>query len=85
MYYLAMFSARNKCLKVIESKSGKALLEFYALQHTTGKKLAVICDESETVIMYFRGQGNNGLPKKVTDPSDDPEGIIGGKVVGISK
>lgn len=85
MYYLAMFSARNKCLKVVESKAGKASLELYALQHTTGKKLAVICDESETVIMYFKGQGNNGLPTKVTDPENDPEGIIGGKVVGISE
>lgn len=85
MYYLAMFSARNKCLKVIESKAGKATLELYALQHATGKKLAVICDESETVIEYFKGQGNNGLPKKVTNPDNDPEGIIGGKVLGISE
>lgn len=84
MYYLAMFSAKNKCLKVVESKSGEAL-ELYALRCTTGKKLAVICDESETAIMYFKGQGNSDLPKKVTDPSDDPEGIIGGKVLGISK
>lgn len=85
MYYLAIFSARNKCLKVIESKAGKASLELYALQHTTGKKLAVICDENETVIMYFKGQGNNGLPIRVTDPEKDPEGIIGGKVLGISE
>ena len=80
-----MFSARGKCLKVLESKAGKATLELYALQNTTGKKLAVICDENETVIMYFKGQGNMGIPKKITDPSEDPEGIIGGKVIGISK
>lgn len=85
MYYLAMFSAKNKCLKVIESRAGKATLEIYALQHTTGKKLAVICDESETVIMYFKGRGSNSVPLKVTDPEKDPEGIIGGKVLGISK
>lgn len=80
MQYLGMFDAKGSCLKVIENES-TSYLQSYAMQHTTGRKKACLCDSEGKCTWMAVGTGGTSVPR-IAAKTEKP---IGEVIEGITQ
>lgn len=81
-YYLAMFDARGRCMRVVKSKNIREL-KHMALEGCTGRKSMAICDSTEQIVWACHGSGLAYIAPHIYY-KEEPDSPIGKILKGVS-